>query len=131
MKKINSNCYASDIVKVQASFEHWRKTRSKREQIPGKLWQAAIELTEHYKITYISRVLRLNHSDFKKKISSSVSTVHQKVEKTSPFIEFPSLPKNRSDNCIIDLKRDDGSSMQIRLQNIETQLPPLIRAFLG
>ncbi len=131
MKKADPNCLASDIVKVQASFEHWRKTRCKREQIPGKLWQAAIELTEHHKITHISRVLKLNHSDFKKKISASASSENDTIEKKSPFFEFPSFPDNRSDNCIIDLKRDDGSSMQIRLQTIETELPTLIRAFLG
>lgn len=130
MKPIDSNCKTT-AESVQARFEQWRKTRSKRELIPNELWLAAIQLTEHYSVCYISKLLKLNYTALKNRIPNTSLTAYPKNVKPS-FIELPSLPSYNSDHCQIDIKRTDGSQMQIRLEHrSQTDLPSLIQSFLG
>jgi len=130
MKPVDQDCKAA-AESVQARFDHWRNTRSKRGPIPDQLWLAAIELTEHYSVFYVSKLLKLNFTSLKDRISHSSLTANPKDIKT-PFIELPSLSSYNSDHCRIDIKRNDGSQMQIRLQHhSQTDLSSLIQAFLG
>jgi hypothetical protein len=118
---------------VQARFEHWRNTRTKRGKIPDELWSAAVELTKLHSINQIAKLMRLNASDLSKKISSvSRSVVKANDESPVSFIEFPKISNCHAGSCEIDLKRSDGSEMQIRLSSKNTtDLPALIQAFVN
>ena len=130
MKPVDPDCKAA-AESVQARFEHWRETRSKQGSISNELWSAAIQLTEHYSVCYISKLLKLNYTSLKNRISDTSLTAYPKDVKP-PFIELPSLPSHNAGHCQIDIKRIDGSQMQIRLQHRpQTDLPSLIQAFLG
>ncbi len=58
----------SDIKKVKALFERWRKTRKKRGQIPEHLWVKVIQLCSRHSSTKVAQILALNHGDLKRKM---------------------------------------------------------------
>ena len=52
---------------VQARFEQWRQRRERLGPIPEELWAAAAELTRNHTYLEVSRALRLNYNDLKKR----------------------------------------------------------------
>ncbi len=133
MKTVSLDFPTPAALEVQARFEHWRNTRTKRGKIPEELWSAAAELTNFHSINQIARLMRLNASDLSKKISSiSRSVVKMNDESPVSFIELPKISNCNAGSCEIDLKRSDGSEMQIRLSSKNTaDLPALIQAFVN
>jgi|APSaa5957512622_1039677.scaffolds.fasta_scaffold39794_2 hypothetical protein len=133
MKTVQLNFPSPAALEVQAQFEHWRSTRTKRGKIPNELWSAAAKLTELHSINLVAKLLRLNASDLSKKRSSASSPII-KTNVGSPvsFIEFPKISNDNAGSCEIDLKRPDGSEMHIRLSGSSTtDLPVLIQAFVN
>ncbi|MBT4091885.1 MAG: hypothetical protein HOE30_25655 [Deltaproteobacteria bacterium] len=133
MKTVQLDFPSPAALKVQAQFEHWRNTRYKRSKIPNELWFAAAKLTKIHSINKVAKLMRLNASDLSKK-SSSVSSSAIEENEGSPvsFIEFPNISNCNLRSCEVDLKRPDGSEMQIRLPNVSvTDLPTLIQAFVN
>ncbi len=133
MKTVQLNFPSPAALEVQARFEHWRNSRAKRGKIPDELWSAAAKLTELYSVNQIAKLMRLNASDLSKK-SSSVSSPIKKSNPESPlsFIEFPKISNGNFGPCEIEVKRSDGSEMQIRLSSASiNDLPALIQAFVS
>ena len=53
---------------VEKSFEDWRQVRShKREPIPQRLWDMALQLAPHYQRSHICRRLKISGHQFKHK----------------------------------------------------------------
>ena len=52
---------------VAEHFARWRSSKKKRERIPQALWQEAIDLLNHYRISQVTRTLRLSGSDLNKR----------------------------------------------------------------
>jgi hypothetical protein len=119
------------IESVQTRFDHWRKTRRKREAIPEDLWAAAVALAETHSICHIGRRLRLNTNSLKQRINRPIPAPPQDVIKSSSFIEIPFIPTGQTAHCQVDIQRKDGSRMQIRMPQAELELTTLVRAFLG
>ena len=133
MKTVQLNFPSPAALEVQAQFEHWRNKRTKRGKIPDALWSAAVKLTELHSINQIAKLMRVNASDLSKK-RSSLSSPIIKANEESPlsFIEFPKISNCNLRPCEIELKRSDGSEMQIRLSSASTnELPALIQAFVN
>jgi hypothetical protein len=104
----------SPLESVQYQFETWRATRkSLREPIPEHLWDAASKLQKEYPISRISKVLRLNHTDLKNRISGK-KTIHRKKKDPSPlFVELDYLPSSTSSECLIEMEDIRGSKMRM------------------
>jgi len=120
-------------LEVQAQFKHWRNTRTKRGKIPDELWSAAAKLTERHSVNQVSKLMRVNASDLYKK-RSSLSSPIIKENKESPvsFIEFPKISNCDLRPCEIEIKRSDGSEMQIRLSSASAnELVASIQAFIN
>ncbi|MDO8746266.1 MAG: hypothetical protein Q7J70_01220, partial [Thermodesulfovibrionales bacterium] len=48
---------------VQQQFTDWRASRhSKREHIPDRLWQAAVQLCNVHSVNHVSRSLQLSYT---------------------------------------------------------------------
>ena len=134
MKKSNAQGSPPDLKKVKKQFDKWRGVRKPREPIPPELWSAAAELTHRYSITRVSRYLKLNFKDLKKKANASGGQ-----QKASPSVSFVEIPwqgqANGSDGrpaCVIEVQRHDGDRMKLSLYG-ETQatVDHLVRVFLG
>ena len=133
MKTADSAFPTAKALQVQSRFESWRSTRQRKGPIPDELWKAAVELTKQHSVYKVARLLRLDYTNLKKKgMNSPVAiTAPQKTEVTS-FIELPLIPQHNCEPCRIELKRPDGTEMQIRLSNSpDADLPGLIKAFVG
>ncbi len=130
MKSHQKGFPSAEALELKAQFEHWRNTTRKRSRIPTELWSAAIELTNHYSASQIAKLLRLNLSDFKKKISSVSNPVS--VEKPPlSFVEFPNISSYKFEGCEISVKRADGSQMHMRLSNTSgADMSAFIQAFV-
>lgn len=130
MRTRNTEYTASTLESVQARFDHWRKTRQKREVIPEDLWSAAVALTETNSINKVARRLRLNASSLKQRAGLSKPPTHTEVVEPSSFIEIPFIQSGHAAHCQVDIQRPDGSRMQIRMsQGGNTDLSALVRAF--
>ena len=52
---------------VAAHFEQWRSRKTKGEPIPEPLWRESIDLLDRYRISQVTRKLRLSGSDLNKR----------------------------------------------------------------
>ena len=131
MRTRNSKSAEITLESVQTRFDHWRKTRQKREAIPDELWSAAVLLTEEFGLYQVSKQLKLNHTSLKKRVGLPSSKNYPTI-KSSSFIEIPVVATGNSEPCQVDIRRKDGSQMQIRLfHGNGTDLSALVRAFTG
>ncbi|MCP3924171.1 MAG: hypothetical protein GY714_16450 [Desulfobacterales bacterium] len=103
---------SADLEAVRYQFEIWRANKkSRREAIPEELWEAAKELANKYSINEVSKCLRLNYTDLKKRM---LGDDYQTVSKKPPsFIELPSEKLFTQSECIIEMEDKSGSRMKM------------------
>lgn len=104
----------SALEDVRQQFNTWRKDRTRRTVIPKEQWEAAINLfrNEGYSINKISKALRLNYSDLKRRISSHNSS----ITKNDQGVEFIELNYRQSvfpSECVIEMEDSSGSKMKM------------------
>lgn len=118
----------SELLKLKAQFEAWRKNRAKQGPIPDHLRQAAIALLDRCSASMICRVLRLHPRTLQTPVASKAR--RQAPANTSPdFFPLPTpLPQvdlyspigaARSD-CRLLLERPDGSRLTILLPALDS-----------
>lgn len=112
----------SDLDQVKASFDEWRQTRLKRGRVPEHLWQMALELSPHYPISRICRVLGLDYNRFKSCVSqldaSSLPTgsCQPSPPPASPFIEVSlSSPLSSELSINISCSKPEGRCLELSL----------------
>jgi len=101
------------LKQVQEQFEHWRRTRKKRETIPDALWQAAVMLFPNYGLHQISKALRLNYTDLKHRVNVHRSASEQSEVSTVGFIELGLNDSIRAAECVIEMADEKGASMKM------------------
>lgn len=121
----------SKMKKVQEQFENWRKNRKTIScRIPENLWEAAVGLYGEYKISEISKVLRLGGGQLKKRISNAQE---KKVTSTRTFIQME-IPKPQSTQgeWLIEVENSDGAKMKISGSGLQIPDIALIcQSFVG
>lgn len=104
------------LVEVQAMFAIWRKTRGHRTRIPEELWSAALKLSGRHSTYKISRALRLNYKDLKKRIGKSVSNTNgRQVTDPIDFIPIDIAPNSPSE-CIVEMEHRNGNRMRMHFK---------------
>ena len=133
MKTVNLDFPSPRALEVRSQFEQWRENRLKRGSIPDELWKVAVELTKYHSVYKVSKLLHLDYSLLKKKAVNCSLAVSKPEEKpTVSFIELPPVCNDLSESCCVDLKRPDGTQMQIRLSSIPSaDLSSFIKAFIN
>ena len=53
---------------VQGQIEAWRKRAHRGRRIPEAFWDAAVSLCREHSVHSVSRTLRLNYNDLKKRL---------------------------------------------------------------
>jgi hypothetical protein len=118
-----------DLNSVRAEFENWRTQRKSRERIPENLWAAAISMLDYYPITKVSRELKLNLKQLKKRSKHNGKVERQNHKSKKAFLEVSAgdlvktLPlsqnaevSNASETtCRIVFERSDGSRLSLSL----------------
>jgi hypothetical protein len=114
MMKEYSKAEVKELESVKKEFELWRKTRKGKRTIPERLWILASSLKDRYTNVQISRCLRLNNTDFKKKIKE-IELNKTLDTKSNSFLEFnlknPIEEVSLQPICIAELKSPSGISM--------------------
>lgn len=95
------------LATVQSRFAVWReKRKNSRSAIPEELWSAAVMLCMENSVHKISRGLRLNHTELKKRVVSRGSTL--------PCSAIPAA----QDFITINIPRmDDGAAILIEMEH--------------
>ena len=77
-----------DIEQVKAEFESWRITRRGKQHIPHQLWDKAVALLSNYSVGAVSRKLRLDRKQLKKRLSSSSNGINEPACPKRQFVEI-------------------------------------------
>ncbi|ETR68675.1 MAG: hypothetical protein OMM_10282 [Candidatus Magnetoglobus multicellularis str. Araruama] len=103
---------------VRKQFQIWRANRKKiNEPIPDELWKAAGSLVDHYKISDITKTLRLKSNDFKKNIARLKSDIKNELE----FVELTPIPVHNSySQCNIEIEKPNGSKIKISINGMNS-----------
>jgi hypothetical protein len=99
---------------VQRQFDAWRKTRKRRTSIPALLWEAAVGLAGRYSPHRISKTLRLNHTELRKRIDGARAADNAAASPAVDFVEY-SIPVMGNSGCLIEMEGRHGDKMRIFL----------------
>ena len=125
------------LVEVHQLFEHWRRTKKGRHQIPAALWEAVVSLSSYLSADRIAKLLHLNHTAVRDRIRA-----HKQGDGTQgqAFIEV-ALPGSNAQadmnspgaaaDCFIEIERADGTKLKIRCSGSCPDIIGLSTAFLN
>ena len=117
---------------VKQNFADWRATRGTNRKIPGNLWDQALELRDHYKISKILSTLGISTAQYKAKIQiqNEREISINALAATTSFVDI-NLPGLSVKNVnSIELIRPDGIKLHLRDSDSQS-LTTLLQAFLG
>ena len=80
-----------DLQDVRAQFERWRRERAGKDRIPETLWEAAVRISSSHSLHHVSRALRLNHSDLKKRVNDQKAVGVERRVAPVRFVEVPRM----------------------------------------
>ena len=121
------------IEDVRNQFDQWRQARQKRTRIPENLWQMAIALTERHSVNKISKTLRLNSADFKKRIQQlRPDCLPNSVEPTVQpgFFGFEIAQSNTTE-FMVEIRHRNGATLKAQMKGAHLDLIEMSRIFLG
>ena len=126
---------------VAEHFAQWRSRKRKRERIPEPLWQEAIDLLDRYRISRVTRTLRLSGSDLNKRRGVSAggrcrnSAAVKAKDASASFVEvtdpaaFQTAGRNATEGWL-ELRRPDGMRLHIHPSD-GRELLALVDRFMG
>ena len=110
---------------VQQQFTDWRASRhSKREHIPDRLWQAAVQLCNVHSVNHVSRSLQLSYTALGKRlacnqIAKEKSVQFLRLEMGSPY----------SGQWQMECIRADGGRLHVSATGALPSLGELLQGF--
>ena len=108
---------------IQKQFEHWRSNRSsRREPIPKRLWQSAIDLCQVHGIARVSKSLGLSYTDLKKRLPKDPVMSSQFMQ-----LDISSF----SSRWRLECDRPDGSRLSLSGSGQIPDITGMIGAFLS
>jgi hypothetical protein len=97
-------------------FNQWRSTRKKRDRIPEGLWEAAANLSPSYSTCQISKALRLDFKELKRRIRDRSST-----KAPSGFVELKVERLFSTGQFVMEVRSPAGFELKIQT---DAALPP-------
>ena len=117
MEHDNRLALPSPLESVRYQFDKWRESKkSPREPIPEYLWEAAVRLKNNYPLSRISKILRLNHTDLKNRISGQKQKRQAKEPSSALFVELDCVEPFTPAECLIEMEDAYGSKMRMRFK---------------
>lgn len=116
---------------VRHQFERWREGKRKpREPIPEHLWEEAAKLRDKYPLSRISKALRVNHTDLKRRVIGQKAEPGAKKQSAPLFVELDCIHPFCASECIVEMEDAFGSKMRMRFKGkSDLDLLELSRAF--
>jgi hypothetical protein len=122
------------LEEVRTRFETWRRGKKRRSRIPKSLWAAAVEVCIEQPIYQVSRALRLNYTELKRRVARTKSTSDTQHSAEKGFVELSLLGLEAQPVlCSIELESARGSKLKMSLSCKCRDLDPLelARLFWG
>ena len=119
-----------DVATLQEQFEGWRQTRRPGLAIPEELWGQAAQLGAQQGVLVVSRALRLNYSDLKKRVAAlgGNGTVKPAV---ASFVELFPAPSASISRCLVEVESPRGAKLRVTMESVTpTAVTAIIRDFV-
>ncbi len=97
----------ASIERVRSLFEEWRAHKNRGDRIPEGLWCVAVEAARHHGVHAISRAVRLEHAELRRRFHAAST-----VSNAPSFIELDA-PAAGSVGCTVELEKVNGTRMRI------------------
>jgi hypothetical protein len=110
---------------VQQQFTDWRASRhSKREHVPDRLWQAAVQLCNVHSVNHVSRSLQLSYTELRKRLASNQIG----KEKSVQFLQLE-MGSSYSGQWHIECIRADGGRLHVSATGALPSLGEMLQGF--
>ena len=139
-----------DLAHTRQAFAKWRANRRGRTRIPPELWEKAVALLDHHRITHVARELHIHPTELRKRrlaalshrpLVPSTSLAPQFLEvrpsglssKTGPPLTSPPAPPRLATEMALRLQieRADGHRLTLSMSSSEwSRLEALYSLFL-
>jgi hypothetical protein len=130
--KANEVC--AGLESLRTNLERWRGQRSKGARIPDGLWGQAVEAVRRYGLNPVSRALRLDYYQLKRRATEEAAhgagrAVFVELQETRP-VEEPGTGAGLA--CVVELEKGNGTRMRICVREaVNVDWGKLKEAFLG
>jgi len=104
---------------LRKRLDAWRKTHRPRSRIPGRLWNAAVNVAGQCGVDKTAKALRLDYNDLKKRLDAGCG----RRASVPSFIELSPAMSGLTPECIIELETRNGAKMRVHIKG--TGVPDL------
>ena len=110
---------------VQQQFADWRANHhSKREHIPDRLWQAAVQLCKVHSVNHVSRSLQLSYTALRKRLAGNQIA----KEKSVQFLRLE-VGSPYSGQWQMECIRADGGRLHVSATGVLPFLGEMLQGF--
>jgi len=126
----------NDLARTRHAFELWRANRRGRSRIPHDLWDQAVLLLDHHRITHVTRELRLDPTELRKRRRAAHQPLAPKNAPAPQFLEVrasglnsktgstlssdPSLSRLTTEAAVrLQIERADGHRLTLSVPSSE------------
>lgn len=114
--------------RVRQRFEQWRRTRTpRRSPIPATLWAAAVALARQHGLYATSRLLRLDYTALKRRMSTAEDRAVASAAWRPTVIELSPAPGLCP--CVIEIESPCGGRMRVQVPQVT--VPDLVALTRG
>lgn len=119
------------LEEVQRQFDDWRRRKGRRDRIPEALWKAAVSLSAYHSTHQISKLLHLNHTALRDRVTAYKSDTGIHGVGAPAFMEFGMIPPTTFSECAIEMEKPGGVKMKICFRGNYTDIVELSKALWG
>jgi len=120
------------LAEVQSRFAAWRESKqNSRSAIPEELWSAAVMLCIENSVHKISRGLRLNHTELKKRVVSCGSPLTCSAMPAAQDFIAITLPRMDDGAAVlIEMEHRNGNRMRMHFKGqVDLDLQAFAKSF--
>ncbi|MDP6113647.1 MAG: hypothetical protein QF749_13310 [Verrucomicrobiota bacterium] len=116
------------LAAAKQRFEHWRRTRIKRERIPDRLWVMAVKAAAEHGIAKTAGTLRLNAASLKEEMGKRAGADSPVKDGMPAFVQLALPPAASGPECVVEVEDGQGAKLRIHLKGgASTDLTALSR----
>ena len=146
MQNSQQTIIPAQLEQIRDQLENWRQTRQKRSPIPETIWQAAAGLVAEHGLHRVTKTLRLNYPDLKRRVTAAAITESSPSTKAAvggnmapganhcapAFVALDWEACLAPAPCVVEIENHAGTKMKISLrQPGAADLAALVTAAFG
>jgi hypothetical protein len=107
------------LAEAQRRFAQWRRTRTRRERIPERLWRMAVDAAMAGSVSVTARRLRLNPTKLRERLQATQGRATPQEQPR--FVEWPWGQGAALPECVLEAEAPCGTKLRIHLKAAATQ----------